>query len=65
MSKPNISKDRRPIGDICNYYGGLFVLCHKGKYYWIIENYDTDFDNLEEWSEIDQELYIQLLKHEG
>ena len=40
-----------------NYYGGLNLLKHENKYYWCIENHDTDFENLEEWNEITEKLY--------
>lgn len=50
------------VGDIGNYYGGLRVMEYNGKYYWIIENYDTDFSNIEEWREIKKDLYLQLIK---
>lgn len=50
------------IPNISNYYGGLFVMEHEGKYYWIIENYCTDFDDLTEWEEISKELYDCLMK---
>lgn len=45
-----------------NYYGTLRILNHENKYYWIIEDYDTDFDDLEEWNEISEELYNVLKK---
>lgn len=45
-----------------NYYGTLRILNHKNKYYWIIEDYDTDFEDLEEWNEISEELYKVLKK---
>ncbi len=51
------------IGEIGNYYGGLHIQEYEGKYYWIIENYDTDFSDLNEWDEIPRELYSELLKH--
>ena len=51
------------IGKISNYYGCLSVLEHEGKFYWIIENYDTDFSDLAEYEEISEELYRTLLKH--
>jgi hypothetical protein len=54
------------IGTIGNYCGGLFVAEHGGKYYWIIENGDgpTDFDNIKEYEEIDQQLFESLLRWE-
>lgn len=51
------------IGEIGNYYGGLSVTQRNGKYYWIIENYDTDFSQIDRWEEISFELYNELLKH--
>jgi hypothetical protein len=54
---------RIDIGEIANYYGGLSVIQKEDKYYWIIENYDTDFDNLSEWEEISKELYDSLIVH--
>ena len=35
-----------------------------GKYYWIIENYLTDFENLKHWDECDKELYDALIAYE-
>jgi hypothetical protein len=46
-----------------NYYGGLNVQEQKGKYYWIIENYDTDLSSLKKWEEISKTLYNELIKH--
>ena len=51
------------IKNLGNYYGCLEVKEENGKYYWIIEDYDTDFDNLEEWAEIPKTLYDELLKY--
>jgi hypothetical protein len=53
------------IGEISNYYGGLYVMESEGKYYWMIENYDTDFDKLEDWSEIDKDLYDSLIAYDN
>ncbi len=50
------------IGIIGNYYGCLNVMTLDGKFYWCIENYDTDFDDLEDWSEISEELYNSIIK---
>lgn len=52
------------IGKIGNYYGGLYVKIENNKYYWIIENYDTEFDNIDEWDEITENLYLSLIKEE-
>lgn len=53
------------IGNIKNFYGGLYVMKHEGKYYWIIEDHDTDWDDLAKWSEIEKELYDSLMAHEN
>ena len=53
----------KEIGIIGNYYGGLNVMEHEGKYYWCIGNYDTDFDDMEAWDEIEKELYDKLIAH--
>ena len=51
------------IKNLGNYYGGLEVKEESGKYYWLIENYDTDFSDLEECSEIPKTLYDELVKY--
>jgi hypothetical protein len=39
---------------------------HKqGKFYWIIEDWDTDFDDLEQRKEISKELFLLLYKEES
>ena len=53
----------KEIGNIGNYYGGLHVKEENGKYYWIIENYCTDFSDITEWEEISKNLYLELLRH--
>lgn len=50
------------IGEICNYYGGLYIQEYEGKYYWIIENYCTNFSDITEWQEIPKSLYDELIK---
>lgn len=55
----------KAVGEISNYYGGLFIMENEGKYYWLIENYNTDFDDLSDWSEIDKELYDSLVAYEA
>ena len=45
------------IGTISNYYGGLSAKEVDGKFYWSIENYDG-----EDWEEIPESLYRELLK---
>jgi len=51
------------IKNLGNYYGGLKAKEESGKYYWLIENYDTDFSDLEEWAEIPKTLYDELVKY--
>jgi hypothetical protein len=51
------------IGRIGNYYGGLCVMEKDGKYYWLIEKYNTDFDDMDDWDEIPKSLYDELIKH--
>ncbi len=46
------------IGDIGNYYGGLFVEESDGKYYWGIENHNGIHA-----SEIPKYLYDTLIKY--
>ena len=55
----------KDIDGIGNYYGGLFIMENEGKYYWLIENYDTDFDDLSDWTEIDKELYDSLVAYQA
>ena len=47
---------------IGNYYGGLHVMTLDGKFYWCIENHNTDFDDITDWDEITKELYEALVK---
>jgi hypothetical protein len=55
----------KAVGEIGNCYGGLFIMENEGKYYWVIENYDTEFDDLSDWSEITKELYDSLVAYEA
>lgn len=55
-------KQKKGIGYVSNYYGGLHILEHEGRFYWVIENYDTDFRDLEDWEEIDEQLYRALVE---
>ena len=50
------------VGEIGNYYGGLLIYEKENIYYWIIENYDTNFENLLEWEQIPKRLYNELSK---
>ena len=54
---------RTEIYGVTNYYGGLNVMTLKGKYYWCVENYDTDFDDLSQWKEMPSSLYNEIIKH--
>lgn len=55
-------KRMKGVKGVRNYYGGIFIQKVNGKYYWIIENYDTDFGDIDEWTEITPELYGELNK---
>lgn len=48
---------------IGNYNRGLWVLEYEGNYYWIIENFSTDFESIDEWGKIDKSLYDKLIEH--
>jgi hypothetical protein len=64
MEEPKPKFNIQGVGNISNYYGGLYVMQNEGRYYWIIENYNTDFDDLTRWHEIEKELYDCLIAHE-
>ena len=55
--------EQTKIRFIGNYYGGLNVMTLDGKFYWCIENYDTDFEDLDTWEEIPKTLYNELVKY--
>lgn len=38
--------NHKRIGVMGNCYGGLRVMENEGKYYWLIEDHDTDFNDL-------------------
>jgi len=50
------------ISGIGNYYGGLWINSINDKFYWLIENYDTDLDDIGCWTEIPESLYNELKK---
>ena len=52
--------ERRKIGTVENYYGGIYVTEVEGKYYWMIQDHDTIFDSLAECEEISKELFDSL-----
>lgn len=58
----SIEKKYEQVGEIANYYGGLYVMHHDGSYWWIIKNYDTDFDDIDDWQEISKELYDAIIE---
>jgi hypothetical protein len=51
--------NKRDIGKIGNYYGGLSVISEGGKFYWGIENWDGTF-----WEEIPQYLFVAINSHQ-
>ena len=55
----------KSIGTIRNYYGGLHVTKKDGKYYWIIQDYSTELDELDDWEECDKKLYDALIAYEN
>jgi len=46
------------VGNINNYYGGLYVKQEENKYFWCIK---CGF-NIDKWEEISESLYLELLK---
>ena len=56
----------KSIGEVYNYYGGIWVYKKGDKCYWFIENHDTDMDNIdmEDVEEIPPYLYDALIKFE-
>ena len=55
---------QKSIGTIGNYYGGLHVREKEGKYYWVIQDWSTELENLDDWEECDKELYDALIAYE-
>ena len=51
------------INKIGNVYGGLLIKKENRKYYWIIEDHDTNLNDLSQWVEISKTLYDELLKY--
>ena len=43
----------------------LSILNYERKYYWMVEKADTNFGNINEWTEITEGLYKALLKDYG
>jgi len=61
MKTDILYKKSIPVLESGNYYGGLHILNHNEKYYSIIENWDTEYEDIESWDEIDKELYDALI----
>jgi len=59
----SIGEKKIDIHGIGNTYGGIYALEYNGAYYWIIEDYDTDFENIDEWCEIPKSLFDELLSY--
>lgn len=57
--------DYKKIGTVSAYYGDLYATEKDGKYYWVIENYSTDLNNISDWDECDKELYDALVAYEN
>lgn len=55
-----IDQEIKKIGDIENYYGGLFIKSDNDRYYWGIENYTST-----RCEEIPKYLYDALIKFEN
>ena len=45
-----------------NHKSNLNLITLNKKSYWIIEGYGTDFEDLEGWEEITEELYDAIIK---
>lgn len=52
--------ERTGVGSTSNHYGGVVIAEKDGKYYWIVENYDSKMDNIDEYEEIPKYLYEAL-----
>lgn len=52
------------IGTISNTYGGLQVTTCNDKYYWIIDGWECDINDIRDWEEIPKYLYDALINFE-
>jgi hypothetical protein len=52
-------QEKTQIGNIGNYYGGLYIKESNDKYYWSIEDHDGF-----RWEQISHSLYTALLLHD-
>lgn len=62
METPEERIQTEEIDGIYNYYGGLNIAYYRGKYYWCIENYDTDLCDISHYKEIPKALYDSIKK---
>ncbi len=62
ITEEEIKKNLRSIGGVANYYGGLAIICHQGKYYWTITSTLSDD---QEFEEISKKLYDELIRFES
>lgn len=46
-----------------NYYGNIHIKKNGNQYYWLVENYNTEFDKIEHWNFITESLFMELFKH--
>lgn len=53
------------IKDISNDDGCLIIKEVNGRFYWILEGYNTDLSSLKEWDEISEGLFNELLNHKN
>lgn len=60
-----IEWERIGVWSVGNYYWWIYIMHKQGKFYWIIEDWDTDFDDLEQRKEISKELFLLLYKEES
>ena len=49
------------IDEIGNYYGCLNVLSYNNKFYWLIEDWNTDKQDINSWIEIPRDLFLKLV----
>lgn len=55
--------DAITIHGIGNVYGGLEIKKEDNKYYWLIEDYNTNLDNIDQYEQIPETLYNELYRH--
>ena len=52
------------IGTIFNSSGALYIMEKDGRYFWLLSDFTTNYDDLRQWEEIDRDLYESLIKWE-